>query len=142
MTHGLDAAHLVMDRQQQLAAKQFAECRRTLKAHQQQLLDLQRYREEYRQRLNADSLVRRGQSLQQFHRFIIQLERGIEQQRQTIIALEKQCEEKRQLWLQAHHKVKAVENLRQRQRLHEQAKADRREQKAADEISLRSRFKP
>jgi len=124
------------DKKEQVALKAVASSQNSVDIEKGKLVQLQAYRNEYynRQQQSSCSVV----ELQEFNRFLAQLDDTINKQLEVIKLRENELSQKRNVWQQtrvsskAMHKV--VENLQQE----EDFELQRVEQKVMDEFSQRN----
>ncbi len=127
------------DKKEQVALKAVAFSQNSVDIEKGKLVQLQAYRNEYfnRQRQSSCSVL----EMQEFNRFLAQLDDTINKQIELIKLRENELSQKRNLWQQtrvsskAMHKV--VENLQQE----EDFELQRIEQKVMDEFSQRNLLK-
>jgi flagellar export protein FliJ len=125
------------DKKEKQALEAMAFSQGELEIEQNRLGQLETYKKEYLQNHAQKNQVYSAIELQEYIRFMAQLDRSIEQQGEVIELRKKELEYKRQSWQTTHmesrvmHKV--VDNL-QRQ---EQVIDARNEQKQMDELSQR-----
>lgn len=125
------------------AARLLGESQQQLQQLQQQLLELGRYREEYRSHYQqSGSAGFSAQKLQQMQAFLASLEQAITQQQQAVLKAEAHCEERKRLWFQARGRTQALEKVAGRYQEDEQQQQNRREQKESDEHAQRARGMP
>ncbi len=134
-TERLDPIVQHVDKKQQAALKAVTLSQGRVEVEKNKLQQLNAYRREYlnRQQQSSCSVM----ELQEYHRFLDQLDLTIKQQLEVIKHRESELEQKRKIWQEirvsskAMHKV--VENLQQQEDFLQQ----RIEQKALDEFSQR-----
>lgn len=128
------------DKKQQRALQAFAKSQGLLQMEQDRLDLLNNYRREYLSKRNQQDHIYSSIELQEYHRFLVQLEDTISKQQLLVDQRRHELDQKRDSWNETRidskmmHKV--VDNL-QRQELFEQ---DRNEQKALDDISQRRKI--
>lgn len=125
------------DQQEKRALQELAQSQAMYEIEQQRLQQLRDYKREYLERGETDGGICSPIQLQEFNRFLQQLDTTIERQLEIVELRQRELEQKRLSWRdrQIDAKVlhKAVERIR-RQELREQ---DRSEQKTMDEFALR-----
>ncbi len=125
------------DQQEKQALQELARSQAMYEVEQQRLQQLQDYRRDYLERSQQDPGVCTPMQLQEFNRFIQQLDTTIERQRELVGIREQELEQKRLCWrdrrIDARVLHKAVDRIR-RQELRDQ---ERSEQKSMDEFALR-----
>jgi len=126
------------DKKEQAALKAVAFSQSMVDAEKGKLSQLQAYRNEYFNR--QQDISRPVVELQEFNRFISQLDDTIKQQIEVIKLRENELAQKRNVWQQtkvsSNAMHKAVENLQQEEDFEQQ----RNEQKVMDEFSQRNRL--
>lgn len=125
------------DKKQQQALLEVAHCQRMLELEEKRLAQLKSYKREYLGKQQQDKTVCRAIELQEFHRFIEQLEQTINKQQELVDLRQREFDAKRNSWkaTRVDSKVmhKVVENLQQQEVVAEA----REEQKSLDEFSQR-----
>ena len=133
----LDPAVKHADKKEQAALKLVAAAQREVNIEQNKLSQLRDYRDEYINRRDQKQASYSVIELQEFNRFLGQLDDTIKKQMSVIKLRQSQLDEQRARWLktQINSKVihQVVENLSQE----EIVKQARSEQKVMDEFSLR-----
>lgn len=139
----LQPVQRITERREKEAARVLGEYQQQLQQLQQQLLELERYREEYRGHYQQSGRAGiTAQRLLQLQQFLANIDQAIEQQQQAISHAELQCEEKKQLWFQARGRTQALEKVAERYSDDERQQQNRREQKENDEFAQRDRGLP
>lgn len=139
-TERLDPVVQHADKKEQKALKAVALSQSKVEAEKIKLHQLKSYRGEYLNKQNSEEISRPVVEIQEFNRFLAQLEDTIEKQITVIRIREDELERKRKSWLETRvnsnvmHKV--VENLQ----LEEEKQVNRSEQKSMDEFSQRKRL--
>ncbi len=125
------------DQQEKRALQELAQSQALFEVEQQRLQQLEEYKQDYLQRSSNDSGVFTPIQLQEFNRFIQQLDATIERQAQLVEIRQQELEQKQLCWrdrrIDAKVLHKAVDRIR-RQELRDQ---ERSEQKTMDEFALR-----
>ena len=125
------------DKKQQHALLEVARSQRMLELEQKRLAQLKSYKREYLGKQQQDNPLCRAIELQEFHRFIEQLEQTIVKQQELVEVRQREFDAKRNSWktTRVDSKVmhKVVENLQQQEVVAEA----REEQKTLDEFSQR-----
>ena len=125
------------DQQEKRALQELAQSQAMFEVEQQRLQQLEEYKQDYLQRSSNDSGVFTPIQLQEFNRFIQQLDATIERQAQLVEIRQQELEQKQLCWrdrrIDAKVLHKAVDRIR-RQELRDQ---ERSEQKTMDEFALR-----
>ena len=105
---------------------------------QQQLQNLQQYRDDYQQQwINKGQTGVSGQWLMNYQRFLSQLEIAIEQQQKSLAWHEGNVSSSQAVWQQAYARLEGLRKLVQRYREEAQKTADKQQQKLLDEMALR-----
>ncbi len=130
------------DDKEKRALRELATSQGLLESERARLAQLEAYRLEYLDKSQAETALYTPVELQEFNRFLRQLEQAIECQRDVIRQRERELAGKRRSWYatradsRAIHK--AVDRLQQKQDYEE----ERREQKVLDEFAQRKNGKP
>lgn len=127
------------ERKEQEALEKLGEARKQVDAQQQQIDDLNRYQQEYRDhiRRNQQGVVSVSR-LQAWQAFVTQLDQVLHQQHKQMDALQHRFEEARKLWQTAWERRRGMEKYIESCRLQEQREQDLREQKLSDEAAGRA----
>ena len=128
------------ERRIRVIGAQLAEARSQAEALNEKLSLLQRYSEEYGERL-SDSLYA-GMSAgdyRNYHRFMGQLGRAVRLQREALKEHDSRLSELQDRWLSARRRKLAYETLQVRIETEEQCVALRRMQRQMDELARRAR---
>lgn len=127
------------ERKEQEALEKLGEARKQVDAQQQQIDDLNRYQQEYRDhiRRNQQGVVSVSR-LQAWQAFVTQLDQVLHQQHKQMDALQHRFEEARKQWQAAWERRRGMEKYIESCRLQEQREQDLREQKLADEAAGRA----
>lgn len=105
---------------------------------QQQLQNLQQYRDDYQQQwINKGQTGVSGQWLMNYQRFLSQLEVAIEQQQKSLAWHENNVSLSQAAWQQAYARLEGLRKLVQRYLEEAQKTADKQEQKLLDEMAQR-----
>jgi flagellar FliJ protein len=119
------------------AAAHLGALNRQLQKHEEKLLLLFKYRDEYQQRLRSASGLD-GAALRNFHDFLDRLEQAILQQHALVVDARTRAEAGRNEWQLKQRKSKAFGTLAQRFDLVTQRKEAGREQKLQDDFASRT----
>ncbi len=123
-------------REVEKAQLQLADANRLLHQEQQQLQDLQHYRQVYLQRFrSADPQVMSARKAIELRSFLVQLDQAIQLQESQVRQYLGQSQHKQQIWLQARSKQQAMETLMERYQEQDMQQQQRREQMLTDEFS-------
>ena len=105
---------------------------------QQQLQNLQQYRDDYQQQwIDKGQSGVSGQWLMNYQRFLSQLETAISQQQQSLLWHESNVSLSQAAWQQAYARLEGLRKLVQRYREDARKSADKQEQKLLDEMAQR-----
>ncbi|HEB92211.1 MAG TPA: flagellar export protein FliJ [Gammaproteobacteria bacterium] len=128
----------VAEGREQQAARALGAARARLGQVQQQLEELRRYRDDYRQRFQQAGAVGMGAvQMADYQQFLHKLGQAIEQQGQQVVQATQAAEAKRALWFASRGKVRMLDTLVARYQAIEEQQASRREQREQDERSQR-----
>lgn len=134
----LQPAHDFFKRRERAAAEAFSSAKSKQQAATDQLADLQNYRNDYQRRLQA-----MGSSgipvmyLQHFNAFMGQLDKAIEQQRSVVDIETKKLGVSKQHWVDEYRNERGMDTVVKKFVAEEAKDAERREQKATDELRRR-----
>jgi len=127
------------DKKQQRALQKVAKCQIAVEHEQTRLDQLNGYKHEYFQRKNENPGLFSALELQEFSRFLEQLDKTIEHQIDVVKLRELELEQQRRCWsatrIDSKMMHKVVDNLQQQERV----ELERKEQKVLDELSQRKR---
>lgn len=128
----------IADEREQEAARHYGESQRALAEQENRLRELMAYREEYIRNLQARSSrgIRVG-NMNDYRRFIAQLEHNIHLQEQQVAAFRQACEHRRRQWMETRTHAMAIDKAIDRFRRQEDRLRDRREQAETDEFASR-----
>ncbi|MFB0962775.1 MAG: flagellar export protein FliJ [Pseudomonas sp.] len=123
---------------EQEAAAKLRQYQAALQQAQQQLQNLEHYRDDYQQQwIDKGQAGVSGQWLMNYQRFLSQLEVAIEQQQKSLAWHENNVRSSQTLWQQAYARLEGLRKLVQRYREEAQKAADKQEQKLLDEMAQR-----
>ena len=129
------------DKKELLALQAVAKSQNELEMELVKINQLKSYKTEYLNRQSTKDMVYSALELQEFNRFIDQLDHTIEQQAKIVAMRQQALDRKRQIWQanRINSKVmhKVVDNLHKAELLQE----DKTEQKVMDELSQRKLLK-
>jgi len=118
------------------AVTKLAQVNRLLHQEQQQLHDLQNYRQEYLLRFRgADPLVMPARKAIELRNFLAQLDQAIALQEQQVKQFLTQATQQQQHWIKARSKQHAMQALLERYQQEETQRQERQEQRLSDEYS-------
>jgi len=136
-TQKMDPVVRHVEQKEQVALQAIAYSQNQLETQKQRLQQLVEYRLDYVEQQQSGERIYSAVEMQEFQRFLSQLDQTFKQQQKLVELARREVEFKRENWLKtrirsdALHKV--VENMQQQQRSVE----NRLEQKAQDEFSQR-----
>jgi flagellar FliJ protein len=129
----------VEQRKEKQALERMGEARTLMAQREQQIQELQRYHQEYRQQIrDGQQGVIAVSRLQAWQAFMGQLDQLIGQQQVQLEQANQVFEVRRNEWLKAWEKRRGMENFIATCRQQEQREQDSREQKQADEAAGRA----
>ena len=124
----------VAEGREQQAAKALGEAQTALNAAQQQLTELETYRDEYVQRFQQAGALGMGAArLEDYRHFLHKLGQAIEQQTQAVVQAEKLVAKRREHWFTHRGKVRMLDTVVSRYQAVEQRQEARKEQGEQDE---------
>lgn len=125
------------DKKEQRALQEVAVSQNLLEVEQARQVQLQNYKLEYLEKEKYDIGVFTPHELQEFNRFLQQLDQTIERQMEVVELRQQELSQKRQLWnavrIDSKKMHKVVEKLQQQ----EFVEQERKEQKELDEFAQR-----
>jgi flagellar protein FliJ len=128
-----------VEKNEQTALQAVAFSQQKLQQQIDRLNQLIGYKNEYAERHNQGQPVSYSSvQLQEFNRFIHQLEDTIEQQKNVVALAEREVEIKRQKWKLTRSRSDAIHKVVDKLQLDEQKKEQKQEQRFMDEIALRN----
>lgn len=129
----------VEQRKEKQALERMGEARTLMAQREQQIQELQRYHQEYRQQIrDGQQGVIAVSRLQAWQAFMGQLDQLIGQQQVQLEQANQVFEVRRNEWLKAWEKRRGMEKFITTCRQQEQREQDSREQKQADEVAGRA----
>jgi len=129
-----------VDKREQSALQAVAFSQQQLQQQQLRLQQLIEYKQEYIQQ-QAMPQTCSSLQMQEFQRFLAQLDDTIVRQQQVVAMAERELGIKREHWKASRSKSEAMHKVVDRIQSHEQQKAAKSEQKLMDEAALRSAMK-
>jgi flagellar FliJ protein len=127
------------ERKEQEALERMGEARKLAEQQGEQVQNLNRYQQEYRDQIrNSQQGVVQVSRLQAWQAFIGQLDQVIRQQQKQLEQAEKVFEARKQEWQQAWERRRGMEKYIETCRQQEQKEQDLREQKVSDEAAGRA----
>ncbi|AMQ90578.1 MULTISPECIES: flagellar export protein FliJ [Marinobacter] len=127
------------ERKEQEALERMGEARKLAEAHREQVENLERYQQEYRDQIRANQQgVVPVARLQAWQAFIAQLDQVIAQQNRQLQQAEQVFEVRRKEWQQAWERRRGMEKYIESCRQQEQRDQDMKDQKLADEAAGRA----
>ncbi|PSF06187.1 flagellar export protein FliJ [Marinobacter fuscus] len=135
----LEVVLTLEERKEQEALERMGEARTRVEGHREQVANLERYQQEYRDQIRASQQgVVPVARLQAWQAFIAQLDQVIGQQQNLLQKAEQLYEARRLEWQQAWERRRGMEKYIESCRDQEQRERDSREQKLADEAASRA----
>ena len=125
------------DKKEQRALQEVAQSQAELEIEQGRLTQLQDYKLEYLQKRKYDIGVFTPIELQEFNRFMQQLDQTIERQMELVEMRQQNLAHKRQLWTATRIDSKKMHKIVEKLKKQEIAEQERREQKVLDEFAQR-----
>lgn len=133
----LPVIDMVQTAEQEATAK-LNQYKNALQHAQQQLQNLQQYRDDYQQQwIDKGQSGVSGQWLMNYQRFLSQLEVAIAQQQKSLAWHEHNVSLSQAAWQQAYARLEGLRKLVQRYREDARKAADKQEQKLLDEMAQR-----
>ena len=129
-----------VDKREQNALQAVAFSQQQLRQQQLRLQQLIDYKQEYIAQ-QARPQTCSSLQMQEFQRFLAQLDDTISRQQQVVAMAERELDIKRNHWKLSRSKSEAMHKVVDRIQSNEQKKADKVEQKLMDEVALRSAMK-
>ena len=127
------------ERKEQEALERMGEARKLVEQQREQVQNLNRYQQEYRDQIrNSQQGVVQVSRLQAWQAFIAQLDQVIRQQQKQLAQAEQVFETRKQEWQQAWERPRGMEKYIETCRQQEQREQDLREQKLSDEAAGRA----
>lgn len=127
------------ERKEQEALKRMGDARKLVDQQREQVENLNRYQQEYRQQIrDSQQGVVQVSRLQAWQAFIAQLDQVIRQQQAQLDQAQKVFELRRQEWQQAWERRRGMEKYIDTCRQQERRAQDLREQKLSDEAAGRA----
>lgn len=125
------------DKQEQRALREVAQCQNELDGERALLAQLEAYKHEYLQRKKPEPALFTPMQLQEFNRFLQQLETTIEGQQKIVERCEAELENKRREWHVVRVDSKMMHKVVDKLKRQESVDLERQEQKVQDEFSQR-----
>ena len=126
------------DKKEQQALQQVAQSQSILELEQARQAQLQDYKLEYQQRKKHDIGVFTSLELQEFNRFMQQLDATIERQMDVVRLRQREVEQKREIWNASRIDAKVIHKVVEKLQKQEFVEQERSEQKALDEFTQRN----
>ena len=126
------------DKKEQQALQAVAQSQAVLEGEQTRLAQLQDYKLEYLQKKKYDIGVFTPIELQEFNRFMQQLDETIERQLELVALRQQEVEHKRQQWTATRIDSKKMHKVVEKLQKQEFVEQERREQRELDEFSQRN----
>jgi flagellar FliJ protein len=127
------------DKKEQQALQQVAQSQRLLEIEQVRQAQLQDYKLDYLQKKKHDIGVFTPLELQEFNRFMQQLDETIGRQMDVIQLRQREVEQKREVWNASRIDSKVMHKVVEKLQKQEFVEQERREQKELDEFTQRNK---
>lgn len=128
----------IAESREQEAARILGQAQQQLSAIQHQLNELHQYRQDYRQKMHSSINTGLGaQNLNNYHRFLGQLDTAIEQLNGQMAQAKQQVDLCRQGWMKRHGRSRVLDKVREKAVLMERKIQDKREQSILDDRAPR-----
>ena len=132
----LDPVRKLAENKERDAARHMGECLRELEEHKKRLDELSHYRDEYSRRVTESGKSGIGiAQLNDYRRFLSQLNTAIVHQRKKITEVEREYLQRKSKWTGCHSRTQVLDKVASRYRAEEHKLAERVEQKVNDEKS-------
>ena len=125
------------DKKERRALQEVAQSQAVFEGEQQRLIQLQDYKLEYLQKKKYDIGVFTPIELQEFNRFMQQLDQTILQQMEVVTLRQRELDQKRDQWTATRIDSKKMHKVVERLKQQEFVEQERKEQKALDEFAQR-----
>ncbi len=125
------------DKKEQRALQEVAVSQNLLEIEQARQIQLQNYKLEYLEKKKYDIGVFTPHELQEFNRFLQQLDQTIERQMEVVELRQQELSQKRQLWNEMRIDSKKMHKVVEKLQQQEFVEQERKEQKALDEFAQR-----
>lgn len=125
------------DKKKQQALREMARCQKELDGELALLRQLQDYKREYLQRGEPDAELFTPLQLQEFNRFLQQLETTIAGQQQIVERSRREFERKQEAWLATRVDSKMMHKVVDKLERQQSVDQERKEQKVQDEFAQR-----
>ena len=127
------------DKKEQQALQQVAQSQGILEIEQARQAQLQDYKLDYLQKKKHDMGVFTPLELQEFNRFMQQLDATIERQMDVVQLRQRELEQKREVWNASRIDSKVMHKVVEKLQKQEFVEQERREQKELDEFTQRNK---
>jgi len=127
------------DKKEQQALQQVAQSQGILEIEQARQAQLQDYKLDYLQKKKHDMGVFTPLELQEFNRFMQQLDATIERQMDVVQLRQREVEQKREVWSASRIDSKVMHKVVEKLQKQEFLEQERREQKELDEFTQRNK---
>jgi flagellar FliJ protein len=127
------------DKKEQQALQQVAQSQRLLEIEQVRQAQLQDYKLDYLQKKKHDIGVFTPLALQEFNRFMQQLDETIGRQLDVVQLRQREVEQKREVWNASRIDSKVIHKVVEKLQKQEFVEQERREQKELDEFTQRNK---
>jgi flagellar FliJ protein len=123
------------------ALQVMATCQKELEMELRKVEQLKSYKSEYLNKQSQKNITYSSFDLQEFKRFIDQLDQTISQQGGIVELRRQTLDHKRKIWLSTRINSKAIHKVVDNLNVAERIQEDKTEQKLMDELSLRKKHK-
>lgn len=126
-------------REEDEAARRLAKAAQEVAQQRKRLSDLESYRGEYDQQfLQTSSQGINAKRMKDYHAFMNNLSKVLDQQKAAITALEHEYEEKKRQWLAARNRTKALNKVQTNYQKQEDVQEEKKQQREQDDRTIRS----
>jgi len=125
------------DKKERRALQEVAQSQGVLDIEQNKLVQLKQYKLEYLNKRQEDIGIYSAIELQEFNRFLQQLEETISRQKEVIDLRQRELEQKRQAWNTTRIDSRVMHKVVDKLQKQESVQQERKEQKALDDFTQR-----
>jgi flagellar FliJ protein len=140
-TERLNPIVLHTDKKERQALQAMATCQKELEMELRKVEQLKSYQSEYLNKQSQKNITYSSFDLQEFKRFIDQLDQTISQQGGIVELRRQTLDHKRKIWQSTRINSKAIHKVVDNLNVAERLQEDKTEQKLMDELSLRKTHK-
>ena len=131
-----------VEKNERTALQSVAFSQQQLQQQLNRLNQLLEYKQDYAERHSQGvSISYTSVQLQEFNRFLHQLDETIRQQQHVVVMAEREVEIKRQRWKLTRSRSDAIHKVVDRMQMDEQKREQKKEQHFMDELALRNAFR-